>query len=248
MGKSLGNVLDPDVLLERCGADAVRWYLLRDIPFGEDGDFQQQRFSDLVNNDLANTIGNLLNRTTSMARKWFDGGLPPAGAALEPGHPLAVAALTAADQFDAAMGALEFRGAAESLLRLAETANGYLNTQAPWKQMKQSGQEAAVGSDLYAVLEVSRWLAVLLTPLVPDLSARMLSQLGQPALVSGAGSEPEDQDAAGAPPPGADPKAEDPNGARRTWHDVRQWGLLRSGDPLPEPVPVMLRLELDSPL
>ena len=158
-----------------------------------------------------------------MARKWFDGGVPPAGAALESNHPLAVAALAAADPFDAAMGALEFRGAAESLLRLAETANGYLNTQAPWKQMKQPGQEAAVGSDLYAVLEVSRWVAVLLAPLVPDLSARMLSQLGQPALESGAS-------------------------ASLTWHPVRQWGLLRPGDPLPEPVPVMQRLELDSPL
>jgi methionyl-tRNA synthetase len=233
MGKSLGNVLDPELLLERCGPDAVRWYLLRDIPFGEDGDFQQQRFCDLVNNDLSNTIGNLLNRTTSMARKWFDGGVPPAGAALEPSHPLAIAASVAADQFDAAMGALEFRGAAESLLRLAETANGYLNTQAPWKQMKQPGQEAAVGSDLYAVLEVSRSLAVLLAPLVPDLSARMLSQLGQPALVSGAASETDDRAT---------------TGAGSTWHPVRQWGLLCSGDPLPEPVPVMQRLELESTL
>jgi methionyl-tRNA synthetase len=240
MGKSLGNVLDPELLLERCGPDAVRWYLLRDIPFGEDGDFQQQRFCDLVNNDLSNTIGNLLNRTTSMARKWFDGGVPAAGAALEPSHPLAIAASVAADQFDAAMGALEFRGAAESLLRLAETANGYLNTQAPWKQMKQPGQEAAVGSDLYSVLEVSRWLAVLLAPLVPDLSARMLSQLGQPALVSGAARETDDvvTTESGLATTGAGP----------TWHAVRQWGLLRSGDPLPEPVPVMQRLELESPL
>ncbi|MFN5219887.1 MAG: methionine--tRNA ligase, partial [Cyanobacteriota bacterium] len=92
MGKSLGNVLDPEVLLERCGRDAVRWYLLRDIPFGEDGDFQQQRFSDLVNNDLANTIGNLLNRTSSMARRWFEEAVPPAGQASGSDHPLAVAA------------------------------------------------------------------------------------------------------------------------------------------------------------
>jgi methionyl-tRNA synthetase len=131
------------------------------------------------------------------------------------------------------MAALEFRSAAESLLRLAETANGYLNTQAPWKQMKQPGQEAAVGSDLYAVLEVSRSLAVLLAPLVPDLSARMLSQLGQPALVSGADRETGDHAI---------------NGSGSNWHPVRQWGLLRSGDPLPEPVPVMQRLELESPL
>ncbi len=73
------SVRSVEVLLERCGRDAVRWYLLRDIPFGDDGDFQQQRFSDLVNNDLANTIGNMLNRTSSMAIKWFEGAVPPAG-------------------------------------------------------------------------------------------------------------------------------------------------------------------------
>ena len=91
MGKSLGNVLNPEVLLERCGRDAVRWYLLRDIGFGEDGDFQQQRFCDLVNNDLANTIGNLLNRTSLHGPQVVRGGVshrrerPPAS-----DHPLAL--------------------------------------------------------------------------------------------------------------------------------------------------------------
>ena len=73
MGKSMGNSIDPIRLLEMCGRDAVRWYLLRDIQFGDDGDIQQQRLIDLVNNDLANTIGNLVNRSISMAHKWFDG-------------------------------------------------------------------------------------------------------------------------------------------------------------------------------
>jgi methionyl-tRNA synthetase len=216
MGKSLGNVLDPEVLLERCGRDAVRWYLLRDIPFGDDGDFQQQRFSDLVNNDLANTIGNLLNRTSSMARRWFAEAVPPAGDASAPAHPLAVAASGAADTVQQAMEALDFRAAAEATLQLAIQANGFLNDQAPWKAMKQEGQQLAVAADLYAVLEAARIVAVLLAPLVPDLADRMLAQLRQ------------------SQPP--------------TWPEALAWGVLEPGTSLPEPVPVMAKLELDAPL
>ena len=76
MGKSLGNVLDPDILLSKYGKEPVRWYLLKDITLGSDGDFQNKRFVDIINNDLANTIGNLLNRTSSMSRKWFDNRVP----------------------------------------------------------------------------------------------------------------------------------------------------------------------------
>ena len=219
MGKSLGNVLDPEVLLERCGADAVRWYLLRDIPFGDDGDFQQQRFSDLVNNDLANTIGNLLNRTSSMARRWFDGAVPPAGDAAGADHPLALRCLACAETVDGALEALDFRMAAAAILELAEAANGFLNDRAPWKAIKAEENRARVAADLYAVLETSRWVAVLLAPLLPDLSGRMLRQLAQPALVADTG-----------------------------WTAARHWGKLASVLALPEPTPVLLRLELDSPL
>jgi methionyl-tRNA synthetase len=205
----------------------VRWYLLRDIPFGDDGDFQQQRFTDLVNNDLANTIGNLLNRTSSMARRWFGDAVPPAGAAAQPDHPLALAALAAGQTVNAALDALDFRAAAEASLQLAITANGYLNDQAPWKQMKVEGQETAVAADLYAVLEATRWVAVLLAPLLPELSGRMLLQLGQQPFDSGTGT----------PAMEASP-----------WQEAQQWGGLQPGLALIEPQPVMQRLELETPL
>ncbi|HBH74098.1 MAG TPA: methionine--tRNA ligase [Synechococcales bacterium UBA10510] len=216
MGKSIGNVLDPQQLLDKCGRDAVRWYLLRDIPFGDDGDFQQQRFTDLVNNDLANTIGNLLNRTSSMARRWFDDAVPPAGGAEASSHPLAAAALQAQGLSEQAWERLDLRAAAEAALQLAITANGFLNDQAPWKLIKQEDQQAQVAADLYAVLEAARQVAVLLAPLVPELSARMLAQLSQ----------------VGEP----------------CWPAALRWGLLQPGLGLPEPQPVMARLELDAPL
>jgi methionyl-tRNA synthetase len=225
MGKSIGNVLDPEALLERCGADAVRWYLLRDIPFGDDGDFQQQRFVDLVNNDLANTIGNMLNRTSAMARRWFEGTVPPAGAAQHADHPLAEAASTAISLVIPCLESLDFRGAAEASLQLAIAANGFLNTQAPWSLMKQEGNEDQVASDLYAVLEAARLVALLLGPLVPELSARMLQQLALEPLGSGFHQT-----------------------HTTPWLEQLQWGQLAVGSALPEPAPVMARLELDGPL
>ncbi|MFM8525553.1 MAG: methionine--tRNA ligase [Cyanobacteriota bacterium] len=218
MGKSIGNVLDPEVLLERCGRDAVRWYLLRDIPFGDDGDFQQQRFIDLVNNDLANTIGNLLNRTSSMARRWFD-GVPPSLAAQEASHPLAAASFQVRQEVISGFEDLDFRRAAEAVLQLAIAANGFLNDRAPWSRMKQEGQRDNVGDDLYAVLEATRWIALLLAPLLPDLSARMLEQLAQEPL--------------------------QPSGP---WLQQLDWGLLAPALALPEPTPVMGRLDLEDPL
>ncbi|MFZ9265116.1 MAG: methionine--tRNA ligase [Vulcanococcus sp.] len=225
MGKSLGNVLDPETLLERCGRDAVRWYLLRDIPFGEDGDFQQQRFSDLVNNDLANTIGNLLNRTSSMARRWFDECVPPVTAAKRLDHVLAQAASTARFSALAALEQLDFRTAAEAALQLAISANGFLNDQAPWSQMKQEGTREQVADDLYAVLEAARIVALLMAPLLPDLSGRMLAQLGQPIPDSGVTAT-----------------------GSSDWLQHLEWGGLAEGMALPEPSPVMARLELEEPL
>ena len=177
MGKSLGNVLDPELLLEQCGADAVRWYLLRDIQFGDDGDFQQQRFSDLVNNDLANTIGNLLNRTSSMARKWFNNSVPPHSIDQQTTHPLALKAEATVETVMRSIPELGFKSASESILQLAIAANGHLNDTAPWSRMKQPGEENVVANDLYVVLEATRIVGLLLAPLLPDLSARILEQL-----------------------------------------------------------------------
>jgi len=180
-----------------------------------------------VNNDLANTIGNLLNRTSSMARKWFDGCVPSSPDGLSQDHPLAQAAERAREVAVASLEGFDFRRGAEAILQLAIEANGHLNERAPWKLMKHEENRDAVAVDLYAVLETCRLVAVLLTPLLPDLAARMLAQLGLDPIPCGSSA------AAVIPPP---------------WSEPLRWGALRGGSPLPEPVPVMQRLELESPL
>jgi methionyl-tRNA synthetase len=137
------------------------------------------------------------------------------------------------------MEQLDFRAAAESVLGLAETANGYLNEQAPWLRMKQPDQEAAVGADLYAVLESCRWIGVLLTPLLPDLSARMLRQLDCPTISCEAFWPVNSQQ---------DTAQATAMVAAEAWRQARQWGGLSPLSPLPEPSPVMQRLELPDPL
>ena len=181
MGKSLGNSLEPGMLLNSFGVDAVRWYLLRDIQFGDDGDIQLQRLVDLVNNDLANTIGNLVNRTISMARKWFNGvPIPKNPPGLD--HRLAVLCEQILQSLDTNYDQLDFRSASENILMLATAANGYLSETAPWTAIKDENNRDAVASDIYAVLEVSRWVGVLLFPLLPNLSFNLLQQLDQPAV------------------------------------------------------------------
>ena len=133
---------------------------------------------DLVNNDLANTIGNLLNRTSSMSRKWFENAVPPADEAVREHHLLRDKAELTIQQVRESMQQLNFQKASQAVLQLAIDANGFLNEQAPWSQMKQPGQEVQVGQDLYAVLESSRIVGILLQPIVPDLSERILTQLG----------------------------------------------------------------------
>ncbi len=176
MGKSLGNVLDPIDLLNYSGIDAMRWYLLRDIEFGEDGDFQIRRFVDVVNSDLCNTIGNLLNRTITMSRKWFPEGIPVSNNV----NQQPILNEISEQKINYYMKSFEennFKSAANAIIDLANSANLFLNERAPWKLIKDNSNKEIVANDIYTVLETCRIIAVLLYPLVPDLSHRILLQL-----------------------------------------------------------------------
>ena len=176
MGKSLGNVLDPIELLEYGGIDAMRWYLLRDIEFGEDGDFQMRRFVDIVNSDLSNTIGNLLNRTITMSKKWFKDSIPIDNhSSLH--SPLQDLSEIKINQYMKYFRQNNFKQSANAIIDFANSANLYLNDRAPWKLIKDEANKDIVAHDIYSVLESCRIIGVLLNPFVPDLSSRILNQL-----------------------------------------------------------------------
>ncbi|MGC9525346.1 MAG: methionine--tRNA ligase [Limnospira sp.] len=178
MGKSLGNTLDPVALVNQFGSDAVRYYFLKEIEFGQDGDYNQTRFINTLNADLANDLGNLLNRTIKMAHKYFDGTVPAiAVEAIPPDNPLKAIGDSLTESVAQSYDALAFSQVCEAILTLMRAGNKYVDEKAPWALYKQGDLEA-VGEVLYCVLESVRQATYLLSPIVPNLSQGVYEQLG----------------------------------------------------------------------
>lgn len=175
MGKSLGNTLDPYELVERYPVDAVRYYFLREIEFGQDGDFSEPRFLQVVNADLANDLGNLLNRTLNMLKKYCSYEVPQVE--ISPERPLRAIAADLPGRVADAYDRYNFQKAGDIAFELIRASNKYLDTEAPWTKYKQ-GEHAAVERILYEVLESVRIATILLSPLIPHLSLTILQQLG----------------------------------------------------------------------
>ena len=177
MGKSLGNVLNPEILLKRYGEEPVRWFLLKDIILGNDGDFQHRRFVDIVNNDLANTIGNLLNRTISMSRKWFDNKVP-SSFNQEESFIQDLSKKTTKNYINY-FNSYKINQAANEVLNYAIKINLYLNNEQPWTLIKNQENINDVKNIIYNVLESTRIIGLLLEPLLPNTSLKIKEQLGK---------------------------------------------------------------------
>ena len=185
VSKSAGNVVDPSTLADRYGCDALRYYLMRDIATGQDADFNEERLRARYNADLANDLGNLVNRTVSMVRRYRDGVLSaiPEDRS-EDAVALEVLGSEAARRFDAAMETCQVHTALEAAWDLIAAANGFVESSAPWKLAKDPAQSARLDEVLCALVEASRLAAALAHPVIPESSAKLLGQLGFPGNLS----------------------------------------------------------------
>lgn len=179
MSKSEGNVVRPDELIDRFGADALRYFLLREMVFGQDASFSDEAFIDRYNADLANDLGNTVSRVVTLARKAFDGKTPPLAC---DDNPLIPVARQAALDYRAAMDDFAFSRALEALWRLLAEANQYLVAREPWKLIKQEGSGESLSRVLWNGLEATRIVATGLLPFIPGSAAQVLAAVGSPEL------------------------------------------------------------------
>ena len=175
ISKTLGNVIDPKAMATEYGADAIRYFLLREIVFGRDGDFTQEAFENRVNADLANNLGNALNRTLTILEKNFEGKVSARHEAIEGDLPRLASGTVAS--VEARMAAKAIDEALMAIWGLLDAINKYIDSTAPWALAK-NGEREALGGVLYAVLEGLRISAILASPFIPTLAGKIWEQLG----------------------------------------------------------------------
>jgi methionyl-tRNA synthetase len=173
MSKSLGNIVDPNALADKYSAEAVRYYLMSDIATGKDADFSEERLIERYNADLANNLGNLLNRTLNMAHRYRDGVVKQTGG----DSPLAAQSVDLLRNYSAAMSANEIHSALERIGEFVTACNSYIEMAAPWKLAKDSERAGTLDHVLFVLAEALRVIAILISPGLPNAARQILYQL-----------------------------------------------------------------------
>ncbi len=222
MSKSVGNIVRPDHLVERFGGDSLRYFLVREMNFGQDASFSDQAFVERYNSDLANDLGNTVSRLVTLSSKNFDGAVPPGPPGGPDESPLAAPARVAVSDYRAAMEDFAFHRALEALWKLLSQANGYLVENEPWKALKDPARRGEAGAVLWSGLEAVRVVATGLLPVMPDKAEAVLRAIG------------------------ALHPAEGPDDGAPASLDALTWGRLAEGAALPAPEPLFPRVDKEA--
>lgn len=177
MSKSRGNVIYADDLVDLFGVDAVRYYLLAEMPYASDGSITYENMIERYNADLANTLGNLVNRTVAMTNKYFDGVVQPGDVSEDIDNELKLLAVETVGKVDKLLSEYRVSDTLDAIFTLAKRCNKYIDETTPWALAKDEEKKARLGTVLYNLLESIRFIAVLLSPFLPETSDKILAQL-----------------------------------------------------------------------
>ena len=178
MSKSKGNVVDPYVLAEMFGVDALRFFLLRTFPFGSDGNFSNELLIGTINTDLANKLGNLVSRTTGMVEKYFGGKLPAAREDAPEDCDLKKTVCALRGRYEAEMDKLQLQNGLDEIFKVIDRANKYIDETAPWTLGKDESKHVRLATVLYNLLETIRVCTTLLMPVMPDTCEKIFAKIG----------------------------------------------------------------------